>query len=73
MAKLTNLTGTVQKVKKLSADFVIKNNPFVKKAPTLKTFYLIEKSDTKIVIRGLNKTSDVPYCDVFTVEEEWCI
>lgn len=61
------------KVKKVSADFVIKNNPFVKKAPTVKTMFLLEKSDTKLVIRSLIKTSDVPYCDVFTVEEEWMV
>lgn len=71
--KLTNCAAPVQKVKRVSADFVIKNNPFVKKAPTVKSMFLLERSDTKLVIRSLNKTSDVPYCDVFTVEEEWVV
>lgn len=61
------------KVKKLKADFQIKNNPFVKVAPTTKTFNLCVNTDTKILLRVLNKTSDVPYCDSFAVEEEWYI
>lgn len=59
------------KVKKCKADFQILNNPFVKQAPTTKTFYMCVNTDTKIVLRILNKTSDVPYCDSFAVEEEW--
>lgn len=34
-------------------------------------FNLCQSSDTKVVLRSLNKTTDVPYCDSFAVEEEW--
>ena len=51
----------------------IKGNPFVKEAPTIKVFKIMEKSTDKIVLRILNTTTDVPYCDSFGVEEEWLI
>jgi hypothetical protein len=63
----------VSRVKKLKADFQIKNNAFVKQAPTAKTFNLCVNTDTLIKLRVSNKTSDVPYCDSFAVEEEWLI
>jgi len=43
----------------------------VKQAPTKKTFNLISQSETLFKLRVTNKTSDVPYCDSFAVEEEW--
>ena len=58
---------------KMKADFQIKNNPLVSKAPTTKTFNVSERTDTLIKLRVLNKTTDVPYCDSFAVEEEWII
>lgn len=63
----------VQKVLDMHVEFQIKNNPFVKKAPTDKSYKLIERSSEKIVIRCMNKSRDVPYCDTFFVEEEWYI
>ena len=51
----------------------IKGNPFVKEAPTAKAFKLIENSENRVIIKVLNKTTDVPYCDSFGVEEEWLI
>jgi len=30
-------------------------------------------TETKLLFRVYNKTSDVPYCDSFCVEEEWYI
>lgn len=63
----------VSKVKKLKADIQIKNNAFVKQAPTTKIFNLLSHSDTQIKLRVYNKTTDVPYCDSFAVEEEWII
>ena len=49
----------------------IKDNPFVKVSPTTKYFKLIEKSETKVHVKILNKCTSVPYCDTFSVEEEW--
>lgn len=46
------------------------NSTFVKVAPTTKYFKLIERSPTKIVLRMLNRTNDIPYCATFGVEEE---
>ncbi len=51
----------------------VKGNPFVKEAPTTKVFKVVENTDDKIVIRIVNKTTEVPYCDSFGVEEEWLI
>ena len=48
----------------------IKNNPFVKKVPTAVTWYLIEKSSSKFLIRSISKNSDVPFCDTFMIEME---
>ena len=61
------------KVKKLKADFQIKNNPFVKSAPTCKTMYLVEQTETKLRAIVNIKTHSVPYCDTFIVEEEWTV
>jgi hypothetical protein len=47
------------------------NSTFVKVAPTTKYFKLLERTPTKIVLRMLNRTSDIPYCATFGVEEEW--
>ena len=49
----------------------IKDNPFVKVSPTTKYFKLIDKSETKVHVKILNKCTSVPYCDTFSVEEEW--
>ena len=67
----TTLAATKQK--RVKVDVQIKNNAFVKQAPTTKTFNLIQKTDTLIKMRIVNKTTDVPYCDSFAVEEEWTI
>lgn len=61
----------VTRVKKCKADVQIKNNAFVKQAPTTKTFFLCEQTETNLLLRVTNKTTDVPYCDSFCVEEEW--
>ena len=59
--------------KKMKMRVQIKGNPFVKEAPTTKTLKILENSEDKIVIRNLNRTTDVPYCDSFGVEEEYLI
>jgi hypothetical protein len=51
----------------------VKNNPFVKKVPTTVSWFLIEKSSSKITIRTLNKNSEVPFCDSFIIEMELVI
>ena len=57
----------------LSVEFQIKNNPFVKKAPTVREFKIIEKSEHKMHFRNVSKSHDVPYCDSFHVEEDWIV
>ena len=52
---------------------MVKNNPFVKKSPTLRTLRIVERSETKIVMRATSKSRDVPYSDSFYVEEEWFV
>jgi len=52
---------------------MVKNNPFVKKSPTLRTLRIVERSETKIIMRATSKSRDVPYCDSFYVEEEWYV
>lgn len=57
----------------LSLDLTVKGNPFVSKAPSIKYFKVLEKTDTKIHFRVLNKMSNVPYCESFSCEEDWII
>jgi len=49
------------------------NTTFVKVAPTTNYFKLLEHSPTRLVIRFLNRTSDIPYCNTFGVEQEWYV
>lgn len=51
----------------------MKNNPFVKKVPTAVSWFLIEKTSSKILIRQLTKNSEVPFCDSFCIEVELLI
>ena len=39
----------------MDIEFQIKNNPFVKKAPTGRTFKVVEKSAEKILLRIISK------------------
>lgn len=57
----------------MNITFQIKNNPFVKKVPTTRTFKVIERTNEKFLMRAISKTSGVPYCDCFIVEEEWYV
>lgn len=61
------------KQKTLKMEVIIKNNPFVKIAPTTKVFRLLSHNPERLVMRALSQTNDVPYCDCFAVEEEWQI
>jgi hypothetical protein len=54
----------------VSADFQL-DNPFVKVSPNTKYWRVVEKTDTRIVMRVMTKCSNVPYCDTFSVEEEF--
>ena len=63
----------MQKIKIVSAEYQIKNNPFVKVAPTVKNIKLIARTPDHLHIRQLNRNHDVPYCDNFGVEEDWQI
>lgn len=49
------------------------NSTFVKVAPTTKYYKLIERTPTRIVMRCLARTNDIPYCTTFGVEEEWYV
>jgi hypothetical protein len=62
----------VLSIKKLDVIYTVKST-FVKAAPTLRTFMLLEKSEERIIFRVLNKSRDVPYCDTFGVEEEFYV
>ena len=66
------INGNVKLIKTTSLDIQIKNNPLAKKAPTVKTFYLIEKSDSLIKMRvnSCTKKGSIPYSDYFCIDEE---
>lgn len=66
-------TMKVSESRTIDCTFQIKNNPFVKAAPTLRTFKVIERSNEKLLMRVVSKTRSVPYCDCFHVEEEWYV
>jgi hypothetical protein len=61
---------SVKQVRENKIEIQVKNNPFVKKVPSTISWFLIEKSNTKIQIRTLTKNSDVPFCDSFMIEME---
>mmetsp|Transcript_19911 Transcript_19911/g.26875 ORF Transcript_19911/g.26875 Transcript_19911/m.26875 type:complete len:121 (-) Transcript_19911:1145-1507(-) len=58
----------VSKVRTIDAEFKV-DSAFVKAAPTLKTFRIVEHTSTTIKILSLNRTRDIPYCDTFDVED----
>ena len=66
-----NLPGKPIQVRKIKGRVQLKGNPLVKEAPTTKNYFLIEKSDTRLHIVVRVRTTDVPYCDCFCVQEEW--
>lgn len=55
----------------LFVEVQLKDNPFVKVSPTTKHYKLLERSETKLHLKILNKCTSIPYCDTFSVEEEW--
>ena len=59
---------TVHKMRTIEADFKVEST-FVKSAPTMKTYRVVENSATYIRIICLNRTRDIPYCDTFDVED----
>ena len=64
------LGQTAKQMRTLSLVVQVKGNPMVKECPTTKTYYLIEKSATRLHILCRNNSRDVPYCDSFQVLEE---
>ena len=42
-------------------------------APTKKHMKIVEHTPTKLLMRICNRTTEVPYCDTFGVEEEWYV
>ena len=59
---------TVHKMRTIEADFKV-DSTFVKSAPTIKTYRIVEWSATYIRISCINRTRDIPYCDTFDVED----
>ena len=57
---------TVHKMRKIGAIFKV-DSTFVKKAPTVKTYRVIENSETCIKIHCTNKTTGIPYSESFDV------
>lgn len=61
------------KVRKHFVEVQVKDNPFVKVSPTYKMAYLLENSERLMKLRVVAKTKEVPYCDCFSVEEEFVV
>jgi hypothetical protein len=59
---------TVLKLRTIDAVFKV-DSTFVKEAPTLKTYRIVENGPSRIKIICTNRTRDIPYCDTFDVEE----
>jgi len=59
------------KARKHFVEIQIKDNAFVKCAPTTKTAYLIETSPTILRMRVISQAKDVPYSDCFKIEEDF--
>lgn len=58
----------MHKIRTIEAEFKV-DSKFVKSAPTLKTYRIIEWSPTYIRISCINRTRDIPYSDTFDVED----
>ena len=56
---------TAKQMRTLNLVVQVKGNPMVKECPTTKTYYLLEKSATKLHMLIRNNSRDVPYCDSF--------
>ena len=59
---------TVLKYRTIDATFKV-DSTFVKEAPTMKTYRVVENGPSHIKIICINRTRDIPYCDTFDVEE----
>ena len=45
----------------------------MKKSPNTKNILLLEKSNSHLLLKIYNVTTDIPYWDHFNIEEEWLI
>ena len=59
---------TVSRMRIIEAEFKV-DSTFVKAAPTIKTYKIVEFGPTHIKIMCVNRTRDIPYCDTFDVQE----
>ena len=57
----------------LSVEFQLPSNPIVKKCPATRTFKMIKKTDTKMLLRVTTKCRDVTNSADFNIEEEWLV
>ena len=55
-------------MRSIDAEFKV-DSTFVKAAPTVKTYRIIEYGPTCIRVHCVNRTRDIPYCDTFDVED----
>ena len=62
---------TALKMRTLDLVAIVKNNPLVSEAPTTKTYYLIEQSETKLHVMSRNNTRQVPMSDTFQLIDEY--
>lgn len=62
---------TIIKQRKHFVEIQIKDNPFVKASPTQKIAYVLEQSEKVLKMRVVSKAKEVPYCDCFSIEEEF--
>jgi hypothetical protein len=49
----------------------VKGVPFLSSTRHRKTFKLIYKDETRIVVEMENRSLDIPYADVFYIHEKW--
>ena len=56
------------RIRTIEAEFKV-DSAFVKAAPTIKTYRVVEYGPSNIKIICINRTRDIPYCDTFDVEE----
>ena len=59
--------------RKISMQVKVTGVPFLSSSRYFKYHRIVEKSDTKVVVEGTNKTPDVPYSGNFYVFDRWVI
>ena len=58
-------------IRMLKTVIPVKGVPFLSSTRHRKSFKLLHKDETKVVVEMENRSLDIPYADVFYIHEKW--